>query len=290
MIEPKRGRAEERKVDAGPASTEQRAMRKYLLRRGVKEPRLPALLRDGIIGGSKKGPVGKVVVRAMSGVESNTASRVIGQFEENVGGKEEVAAKLAALPDLPEDLKGLVKLIEGGGKRSLAYLIAEAKVEPTKVMRAYARGCVEMGVVMAAIEAHKHLPRVIKDLYYHALDREELCKTCVGSGMVKQKPQYGVETQLCIICEGTGRLLTSSKHKEWAGTKVLEITKMVEKGGVQVNVNQQSATFSGGGGSFSGGFMEKVLLATDAILNPAPSRRELPPAPPDIVEAEVVSS
>jgi len=195
-----------------PKGTEERAVRGWLLRRGVKEERLPAILRNGVIEGSKRGPIGKILVRSMSGVDNNTAARVVRQFEENVGGKDEVAAKLAALPDLPEDMKKLVKLIEGGGQKSLAFLIAEAKVEPTKVMRAYARGCVEMGVVMAAIEAHKNLPRVVKDLTYHALDREEICKTCVGSGMVKQKPQYGVETQVCIICEGTGKNLISSKH------------------------------------------------------------------------------
>ena len=54
-------------------------------------------------------------------------------------------------------------------------------------------------------------------------------------------------------------------------------------------MNQQTAHIGGGtGGTLVGGFMEKMLLATDAILNPAPIRKELAAAPSEVVDAEVV--
>lgn len=264
------------------------AVAKWMKRKGVKEKALPPILRDGIVISSRSGPVGKVVVKNLSGLVSNVASRTLKQFEENVGGKEEVAEKLSLLPDLPEDLARLVSLIGAGSKKGLATLVAEARTEPTAVMRAYARGCMELGLVQSAIEMHHALPRAVKDIVLHAIDREDICEVCAGSGRTKTRPNHLTEDQVCPGCRGSGRKVTSSKHKEFAMGKLLEMTKMVEKGGVRVEVNNQTAVLNGKATAV-GGMMEKMLLATDAILNPAPSRAALPPAPSgDVVDAEEI--
>lgn len=265
----------------GPALPEEKALRGYFDTLGMPEGKMPIQLRDFVVAKTKKGPIGSLVVRNMTGLENNTAMEITRKFEQNVGGKEEVAEKLASLPDLPEETKALVAIIRDGSKKSLARIAAECGVEPTSLMRQYARGCVELGVVNAAIEAHRDLPRLVKDLMYnHALDKMGACGTCAGSGMVKKNPNYKKDTLKCPQCEGSGKGLTSSPHKQFAARTILEMTKQIGgKEGVTVNVQQNVATFGGGGS-----FMEKTLLANEEILNPARARAV------DIVEAEIVQS
>ncbi len=248
---------------------------------GTVEDDLPPMLKDSVVAKSKKGPIGQLMVKNMSGIVTNTALKTVRTFEQNVGGKEEIAEKLSAVSDiLTPEQKQLLMLLRTSSPKGLARLMAETGVEPVSVMGAYAKGCVVLGKINAAIEAHRNLPNLIKDLYRHALDKETVCKVCVG---LKEVPTMaGAPTSKkvkCPQCEGSGVSLVASKHKEFAHRQLLEVTKMVnEKGpGTSVQVTQQVAVTGGR----QAGFFEKMLEAADNIAFPEQKQH--------IIDAEVVT-
>lgn len=263
----------------GPASKHLKGLRRDLVRVGVEEKEMPRILQDPVVKRSKKGPIGAIVVRNMSGIEPNTAHKMVKRFEQNItGGTEDICEKLEAIHDelKPEEIR-LLELLRKPHKKTLSHLMAEAGVEPTKIMSAYARGAVYLGKLEAAIAAHAGLPHVIRDLVRHAVDGTGVCMVCVGSGTVRQRVRDKGPELPCPQCQGNGKSLVSSKHKEFAVQKLLEATKIISKDPL-VTVQQNTQINTGGSG---GGFFEKMLEVSDAILYPAKER---------IVEAEVIKS
>lgn len=247
---------------------------------GQKEADLPPELRDTVVKRSKRGPIGQIVLRNMSGLVTNSALKTVRTFEDNVGGKDEIVEKLSAVEDtLTAEQKNLLVLLKSSTPKGLARLMAETGVEPVSIMNAYAKGCVVLGKVQAAIEAHRNLPALIKDLYRHALDKETVCKVCVG---LKEVPFMAGAPHSkkvpCPQCEGTGVSLVSSKHKEFAHRQILEVTKLVNEKGPMVSVTQQVAVTTGK----QSGFFEKMLDAADGIAFPDQKQR--------VVDAEVVEA
>lgn len=244
------------------------------------EHELPDALKDKIIKRGRKGPLGQIVVRDVSGVVDNAAYRTARTFEENVGGKEDIAEKLAAVGEtLTKDQKLLlIMLTEPSSKKQFPRLLAESGAELTGVMSAYTRGALLLGQTQAIIEAARNLPRIAKDLASHALDGRGVCEVCVGTGKVTPKQGSLQETKECPLCRGTGDKITSSKHKEFAVDKLLEIGKMIEKRGPMVQVNQQVGVRV----ERSGSTMETFALMADEILH----GRKKPEG--DVIEAEVV--
>lgn len=236
---------------------------------------------DKILKTTRKSPLGQLIVRSETGLVNNETARVVRQFEENVGGVEEIADKLAALPDAPANIQRLVELIDSsvGARKSLGVMMVQAGVKPSALMDAYARGAAKMGMVGAIVEAHRHLPRIMKDLALRAIDRKEVCKICVGSGSVKAKPNYEKDSTPCPQCKGEGSIVVQAD--QFAINKIWEATKLKEQAPL-VQVSQQNLNLNGGGGR--GGMIEKMLLASDAVLYPAPKKVY----EDDIVEAEAV--
>lgn len=263
----------------GEASIAKRLMWRTLRKMGVDEVDIPEDFKNSIVQKSKKGPIGAIVVRRMTGVEKNSAAKTMRQFAFNVGGKEEVAEKLEAIrEDLSKEQLVLLDLLGTPSKRSLTRLVADAQAEPTGVLRAYARGCIELGKVGAAIEAHRNLPAIPKELYKMALDREDVCKVCGGTGTCKGKVTDRMETIPCPNCGGEKTIIRESAHKEFAINKLLEITKLTEKGGATVNVNTAIGVKVNGGGG--GDFFSRMLKTSDEILY---SQRR-----GDVVDAELI--
>jgi len=273
-------RSEQRLFLNGPASDKDKIIRRELMRMGIVEEKLPKQLRDTVVSRSKRGPIGAIVLRNMSGLEKSPALETVRTFEANVGGKEEIAEKLSAVSEqLTDQQRELLVLLRSSTKKSLARLIAETGVEPVSVMAMYANGCVVLGKINAAIEAHRNLPGLIKDLVRHALDKEAICKVCVGLKVVPSKAGSPKSTQVtCPQCDGTGVSLVASKHKEFAHRQLLEVTKLVnEKSGTHVQVTQQVAVTGGQ----KAGFFEKMLEAADGIVHPEKAK---------VIDAEILQS
>jgi len=260
----------------GPAKPEKKILYEALKNQGVEEHEMPEALRNSPVAKSRKGPAGAIVVRRMTGVVDNGASRLMRRFEQNVGGKEEIVEKLEAIPErLNEREKALLNLLRTPTKKGLARLVAEAGAEPTQIMKKFAEGCIELGKVEAAIEAHRNLPSLVKSLYKHALSEYGVCGACGGTGALHRKSTDHVETIPCTFCETTG-VEAPSKLKEFATRQLLEVTKSVEKGGgVTVNTAVGVRVDAAGGGA---SVFEKMMKASDEVLY----RRER------VVEAEVV--
>lgn len=214
---------------------------------------------------SRKDDLGAIVLRAHSGVDNTSAARVAKEFEDRAGGVMGVAEKLAAVEEhLPGGLKGLAAKLSdpaNAGKR-LYRILAEEKVSLLGVMKGYVKGCVELAQIEAAVEAHRGMPAIVKDLVRHAIDGDpRVCGTCMGTGSVRAKSSDNKEKVMCPSCEGEGALVKISPHKEFAAKTILEITKQLEtgKGGVNVAVGINLAA---GGKSYA----ERMIDAADKVL------------------------
>jgi hypothetical protein len=263
-------------------------MRQELEGMGVREDRMPRALQDKIVAKSRPGPLGQVQMRYLSGMAPNVAKRAVDQFEENTGGTDDIVEKLEAARDgLAEGELALLVMLKDPtlSRRTLARLVAESGAEPTALMKGYAKGAMLLGKMKAAIWAHNALPRLVKDLIGHAIDSDSVCKTCVGLGKVGARPRGGElkkvmmeDSKTCPICVGTGIEKVSSKHKQFAAEKLLEMSEMVGKSGPLVQVNTQVNT-----GTPGQGLSEKILNAAEAILRRAPSSSE-------VIDVEVSTS
>jgi hypothetical protein len=252
----------------GPAPTEDKLLWKQLALRNLQRRHIPPFLRNEVLYQTKKDPLfGRIQVKRMTGLTGGPATAIVRKFEGILEGREDLEEKLLAVEDkLGDDEKRLLELLKGKKNKSLATLFAEASVKPSKVLKLYAEGALALGKVQAAIQVSKEQPQVVKDLMRHALDQEKVCKTCVGTGKVKEKTTSTKETQECPSCHGSGYRLASSKHKQFAMGKVLELGKLIDSPakGASVNVSQNVGVgikVSGGGG-----FMEKILRTSDEVL------------------------
>lgn len=236
--------------------------------RQVRERYIPPFLRNDIVWVTPRDKFGRIAVKRMTGVVPSPANTIVRKFEEVAGGREEILEKLHQLDDkLSPEERHFVSLLETSGKqKGLARLMAEAGVKPSRIMKLYADGAIALGKIQTAIEVSRNQPLVVKDLMRHALDQQGVCQTCVGTGTVKKQKNSTEETQKCPSCSGSGFRLRSSKHKEYAMEKVLQIGKLVEKpsSGRPVNVEvQQNVGVAVGRG---GGFVERVLKTSDEVL------------------------
>ncbi len=256
----------------GPAPLQDKLLWQQLALRQVAQRHIPPFLRNDIVSLSPRDSFGRIAVKRMTGLVPSPATSIVRKFEEMLsqGGdpRAEVVEKLRAVEDrLSVEEKAFVELCESAGKqKGLARLMAEAEVRPSRVLKLFADGAIALGKIHSAIEVSRNQPQIVKDLMRNALDQEGVCQTCVGTGVVKQTKKSAEETMKCPSCEGSGHRLRSSKHKEWAMDKVLEIGKLVEKPssgkGVNVAVQQNVGVSVDKGG----GFVERMLKTSDEVL------------------------
>lgn len=209
----------------------------------VPAAKLPGLLSNPVIARSRKDKLGRLEVKAMTGLVLSRAQRVMSRFEKNLKGREELVEKLEAAGDkVPEDIREkLLPLLRApeNNNVSLPRLIAETGVSAMAVMRGYADGAALLHSAEATIDAFRNLPELVKDLGRHAIDKEIFCEICLGSGMTKRLQGQVADTIPCVACSGTGRVQVSSPHKEFAAKTLLEITKTLRgpNAAPEVNVN-----------------------------------------------------
>lgn len=265
------------------ATPDDRILVEQLRARGVTDDRkLPAVLRDKIIAQSRRGPVGRIVIKKFSGIVNSAAARVLRTFERNVGGLEEIADKLSAIEgELSDTQRALLDVLrDPSNKKGLNRIVAETGAEPVALMNAYSRGCLELGKVEAAIVAHRNLPAIAEEITKLALSKRGVCDACGGGGMVHARPGVSKDTKVCSWCEGKG-IKEADKLKSFGIDRFLEITgQRVRAPMVQVNQGVQ-VKMGGSGGSI----FERMINATDKVLY-----RKEGTSQPEIVEAEVVQS
>ncbi len=229
---------------------------------------------------SRKDKLGAITVRKFSGPDNNAAYRTAKEFERRAGGTGDIAEKLEALGDtLPKPMRDLALALRGAPKAGLAKVLADGQSSLIQAMKWYAKGAVELAQIDAAIEMHRNLPPVVKDIARHALDQEGVCQQCLGTGTQRLKSTDSKETLQCKMCVGTGRCLISSPHKEWAAKAILNATGVEKQKGQEINV--AVGIHMAGGKSYS----ERVIDMADRLLH---GQAEGDEKAGDVVEAEVV--
>jgi len=178
-------------------------------------------------------------------------------------------------------MRELALALRGAPKTGLAKILANEQASLIQAMKWYAKGAVELAQIDAAIEMHRNLPPVVKDIARHALDQEGVCQQCLGTGTQRAKSTDSKETLECRLCRGSGTMRVSSPHKEWAAKAILNATG-VEKQRAGSEVNVAVGINVAGGKSYS----ERVIDMADRLLH---GQEEGSDKAGDVVEAEVVA-
>ena len=197
---------------------------------------------------SQRGKMGTIQVLRNGQIKSTGAAKFVKTFTKKLGGKEEAMLALSAVEDKlsPPNRKVLeaLRITEGPESlRGLPYIIAACKAEPVSVVKAIIEGMMVIGKAEALGELAINQGAIMRDLLRHAMDQTTNCKGCLGLGVVPRQPNQklqedGEDSQPCPVCTGSGKIVTSSEHKEWAMKKALEISELgPQKKGVEVNVN-----------------------------------------------------
>jgi hypothetical protein len=239
-------------------------LRSHYRKAGLTDSLLPVPLRDTEIARSRKGKLGAIKVREYSGVVTNGASRLVRKFESDLTtGRDDILEKLEANTENPQSIVRLIEIMKERPKVSFARAIAEAKADAAVALDAYAKGAIALQKVETLINLYKEMPALFRDLMRHAIDREETCEICLGVGQVQPRAGANKLSKPCPRCSGSGRVVTSSKHKEFAMQKALEMSQLLpeKKPLVQVSQQQMNMTVSA-----EGGLLEKMSKVADEIL------------------------
>jgi hypothetical protein len=249
----------------GLARRVRRKLRDYLIAEGVSSRGLPEILQDKVIFRSRTGKLGAIVVREFSGVDKNPASRLVKRFENTItGGKEDIIEHIEAVVDRPKSMDALVALMKEKPQISFARAIAESKADPAVALDTYAKGVMALKKTEVLLGLYKEMPSIFRDLMRHAIDKETTCDLCLGTRLVQEQAGRNKLNMECPRCGGSGKLVTTSEHKEFAIQKALEMSEMLPKKGplVAVQNNQQINNNVVDGG----GLLERMSRAADAIL------------------------
>jgi hypothetical protein len=256
-----------------PADTPQelgRKVRKILRRRlksaGVVEQELPLQLKDKEVARSRKGKMGQIVVREFSGVSKNATSRLVKKFEKALtGGREDIIEKLEGVENkLPENARKVLEIMRAKRSVSLARAIAEAGADASTILDAYAKGAMAIGKMETIVNLYKEMPSIFRDLMRHAVDQEEKCDLCFGQGKVQTRAKSNKLGPACPRCGGSGCIVTSSEHKQFAMQKALDMAQILPQKGPLVAVQQNQQTINAGAGD--SGLLEKMSKAADELL------------------------
>ncbi len=239
-------------------------LRHHYKKAGLTDNLLPVPLRDNEVARSRKGKLGTIRVREFSGVVANGASKLVRKFEsELTEGRDDILEKLEAVPDAPATITRLVEIMKDRPKVSFARAIAEAKIDPAVALDHYAKGAVALKKLETLLLLYKEMPALFRDLMRHAIDREETCEVCLGVGQVQPRAGVNKLNKPCPRCGGSGSVVTSSKHKEFAMQKALEMSQLLPEKKPLVAVSQQQLNMTV---QAEGGLLEKMSKVADEIL------------------------
>lgn len=219
---------------------------------------------------SRKGKLGQIKIHPRTGMANGSyATHVIRRLEQQVeGGKYDIAQKLQAAGGLTPNEKLLIELImkKSRARSALVTLVAEANVDPARVVKLYAEGAIALGKAEALALASQGLGNIARNLIRQAAISHVSCITCIGAGVVPKKAGVkrfrGIEpTVPCPSCNGAGKLEETGKHYKFAVTKLLDMSRMSKPEG-DVNISQSVAVQQNALGD-SSGFMERLSKLTD---------------------------
>lgn len=233
---------------------------------------------------SKKGKLGCVTLNAKTGwPDDSYATHCMRRLEGNVeGGKYDVAQKLQAAGGLMDTERRLIELIMQRSRYNshLAALVAEAGVDPARVIKLYAEGAVALGKADALAVAAANLGSIARQLIRQAALNKVSCNTCFGSGKIPKTSGYKQSkagTITCTTCKGEKTVEQTGPHYKFAVGKLLDITRLsASEPNISVN-NSTSVAVQQNTHLQPGGYMERLSKLTDGngrIQQALPSAEE----------------
>lgn len=185
-------------------------------------------------------PKPPVAVEAPPAEIAQRVSEAVANFEREIGGRQALVAALQHAPPSAE-IAAVVAVIADPSRdaSSLAEICRDAGMSVSHLSQVFcdARRAAMHASMLASVGGK--LQGVLDDVLAHSVEHDAPCDVCFGQPLsrVKGKPRT------CQKCRGTGKVRRPSdiRRQELA----LEMGGLIERGagGVNVNVNQQTAVF-----------------------------------------------
>lgn len=193
------------------------------------------------------------------------ATRALSKFEKAAGGRQEIAARIAA-GSLSLEQEAFVALLLDPSRDtdSITSLAVDAGIAPDDVLRLYQKGAIAEASAIATSRLAEALPTVTNQVISDAIETRESCP-CIHKGKAHPK---------CQRCMGTGVWVRPAKADQQK--MIWEHAGLLKKSG-GLTIQQNTAV----GVGFGGGFMDKFVRSTDAVAYDV--------KPSDVIDVEVES-
>lgn len=194
---------------------------------------------------------------------SASAAKALGRFETAVGGRTQIAARIAS-NSLSLEQEAFVALLLDPGRAadSVVTLAIDAGITPEDVLKLYQKGAIAEANAIATAQIADSLPTVTREVLANAIETRQVC-VCLKAGIAHPK---------CRRCHGTGLWVKDANVEQqkmvWENAGLLK-----KSGGINIQQNTAVGVVSGGG------FMDRFVRSTDATAYDV--------KPSDITEGEV---
>lgn len=198
-------------------------------------------------------------------------------FEDAIGGRQELVDALALSPDSTASLKKVQKLFNDPdfgipGRYPLFTLCQRNRVPLADLVQAFRDATIARLNVEALTRLAKVAPKVVEQVGEDAQNRKDECHVCDGRGRIQRIDEFGEFLsgpdgplmRACPVCHASGSIYR--RHDAKSRDQFLRITGIIEEGKAktEVNVNQQlgivGANFTPGEGTF-----ERLVKALDGL-------------------------
>jgi len=179
-------------------------------------------------------------------------------FETTLGGRQQLAALLAAADVPARDLRLAAMLVDpANDATSLAQLCAFSRVSLRRLLDFVKDAALIRGQVHALVAVGERLPQVAVGLMEDAIPRDKTCPVCRGLRQLLDDPtpqNPSPVPRVCTNCDGAG---TVHYHPETELRKVaLQLGKLLDKPGSTNNVFVATKFGEGTAPSFNASVME----------------------------------
>lgn len=176
------------------------------------------------------------------------ATKALSKFEQAVGGRQQIAARIAA-GSLSLEQEAFVALLLDPARdtESITSLAVDAGIAPDDVLKLYQKGAIAEASAIATAKLADALPTVTAQVITDAMETRESCP-CIHKGKAHPK---------CQRCMGTGVWVRPAKADQQK--MIWEHAGLLKKSG-GLTIQQNTAV----GVGLGGGFMDKFVKSTDA--------------------------
>lgn len=250
------------------------------------------------VGGVRKREKDQEVIEATRTAIAPRRARVPSEayinLENAVGGRQSLVDTLKFCPESSSAHRAIQKLLVDEAlsdvNTAISALCFKNRVRFESLALAFKDALTAKLAVEALIRLSENSDEVFEQIAVHATDRFDQCPVCEGKRRVRrigdngewaQNPEGEFLTQLCYNCRGSGKLF--KEHDVQDRKLYLEILGVIDRKGININNNVQSAVVGGsllpGDGSF-----ERLIKAVDMSVGTRKKSDE-----EEVIDSELVS-